>query len=370
MDLIWKAPIIDCSGYSSAARGYLRACLEAGIAIRAVDRSRSTNLYGKGIDQPLLDLYARLSKTEVASDCPAVQHTVPDVFYKDKISKRPIGYTIFEMCNVPALWVPYCNEMGEIWTGSEYSKQAFQNSGVKVPIHVLHHALDLEKYSPDGSAWKILNRRGFAFLTILDLTPRKAWKELLQAYWTAFTKEDDVCLVMKCYFGGFSEQCRLNVARRISEWKQKLGFGDNASPILLYGGAIPDSSMPSLFRSCDCYVSIGREGFGLTNCEAMACGLPCIGPEVGGTREFMDESNSLLVKHEGDGPIDPEMLSISPNFKGLSWANHSWEHLSEQMVKMVSDSTLRKSLAQKGMATVREKLSFETIGKRIVNLLA
>ena len=362
--------MLDTSGYASAGRSYLRASLAAGLNVHACDRSRSANLYGKGIDQPILDLYERLSGSVVSPDCPAVQHTVPDAFFLDRTSRRPIGYSVFEMCRVPPTWVLYCNMMGEIWTASEYSRQAFLSSGLSVPVHVLPHAIDIDLFSPDSPAWKIENRRRFAFLSILDMTSRKAWHELLRAFWSAFSKDDDVCLVLKCYFGGFSDHDRVAVARRIAGWKRELDLGEGTAPVLLYTHPVDGTSMPSFYRGAgDCYVSIAREGFGLPMAEAMACGLPCIGPEVGGTREFMDESNSLLVKYEGDGPIDPEMLSISPSFEGLRWANHSWEHLAEQMKRMVSDSELRKSLAPKGKATVREKLSFETIGKRMRELL-
>lgn len=369
MELRWLGPLLDCSGYAAAGRGYLRACEAAGIRVQAKDRSRSLNLKDKGMDGPILELYERLSKTPVAPNCPTVQHQVPDAFFKDAKSKRAIGYTIFEMTRIPEVWVAPCNAMDEIWTGSEYSREAFLASGVSVPVHVLPHAIDLEAYSPGGPTWEIENRRSFAFLSVFDFTARKAWKDLLRAYWTAFGPKDDVCLILKVYFGDFSDDARKDIVRRIARHKADLKIGSRA-PILLYGHDIPGSEMPSLYRSADCYVGISREGFGLSYAEAMACGLACIGPEVGGTRQYMDESNSYLAKFSHNKPIDREILSMFPIFEGLEWAEHSWENLSNVMRRAASDDDERKKKADLGLQHVRKTLSYEAVGAEMRNLLS
>lgn len=366
--LRWLGPILDCSGYASAARGYLRACDEAGLSIQARDRSRSLNLKDKGMDGPILELYNRLYKTKVPDDAPAVQHQVPDCLVKDSRSKCPLAYTIFEMTRVPKHWVSYCNQMSAIWTGSEYSKAAFLNTGVKVPVHVLPHALDMETYSPAGERWNVSNRRKFAFLSVFDFTARKAWQDLLRAYWYAFKNGDDVCLMLKVYYGDFSDASRADIVRRIAAYRNELKITDCA-PILLYGYDVPAGAMPALYRSADCYVGVSREGFGLAYAEAMACGLCCIGPEVGGTRQYMRPENSLLVKYLGDEPISQEMVASNPSFEGLSWARHSWEDLAAKMRLVVENEGLRKSLAKKGEESVRTELTFKAIGNRINALL-
>lgn len=367
--LVWNSPILDMSGYSSAARGYLTACEAAGISVRARDRSRSLNLKGKGIDQPILDMYERLYKTNVPADCPSVQHTVPPVFHEDRRTKLKIGYTIFELDGIPKEWVAPCNRMDVLWTGSEYSRKSFLNSGVTVPIKVLPHAIDIDAYGPDGPKWAISNRRGFAFLSVMDMHDRKAWKETLRAYWTAFKPSDDVCFILKAYFGSFSDEARKDLIKKILAYRESLGL-TNTPPILLYGHDVPGGAMPALYRAADCYVGISREGFGLSYSEAMACGLACIGPEVGGTRCYMTPENSFLVKHVGDEPVSQEMLKMEPSFAGLKWATHSWEHLSETMRLVVYNKDARQERARKGMSAIRKELSFKAIGSRIAALLS
>lgn len=369
MYLRYLAPLLDASGYASASRGYVISCDRIGIKIQCRDRSRSINLFGKGIDQPILDMYERLSKTEVPHDCPTVQHTVADQFYVDKRSSRSIGFTIFEMPRVPSSWVEPCNKMHEIWTGSEYSAEAFKNSGVTVPISVLPHAIDVDAFDK-AEPWQIKNRRGFAFLSIMDLTDRKCWRELLRAYWTAFDNKDDVCLIFKAFFGSFNDSARGDIIRRIATYRESLGFSSDRAPILLYGHDVGNSDMPGLYKAADCYVGISREGFGLSFAESMAAGIACIGPEVGGTRNFMNEDNSFLVKYAGDKPISEEMVRLNPIFEGLTWATHSWEDLAAKMRLVVSDADLRKEKAYKGKKYLKEYLTYEHIGRRISSLLS
>ena len=368
MEIRWLAPILDCSGYASAARGYLRACESVGVRVRAQDRSRSENLKGMGMDDDIVSMYKRLSSTTVAHDCPSVQHQVPTCFVRDRRASAQIGYTIFEMTKIPRDWVKPCCDMDVIWTGSEYSRQAFLSSGVTSPIEVLPHAIDLESYSPYGDAWDISNRRSFAFLSVFDFTPRKAWKDLLRAYWTAFKSADDVCLILKVFFGDFSKASQTDIFRKILNYKSELGMSDTA-PILVYGHDVPNKDMPSLYRSADCYVGVSREGFGLSYAEAMACGLLTIGPEVGGNRQYMTEDNSYLVDYLGDEPVDEELFKMFPTFEGLSWSRHSWESLSLNMRRAAEDDDLRDRTKKLGRESIERDLSYSKVGKRIVELV-
>jgi len=191
---------------------------------------------------------------------------------------------------------------------------------------------------------------------------------LLRAYWEAFTSSDDVCLILKVYFGNFTDEATKSILRRISSFKEECRV-NNTPRILVYGHDVPQHQMSGLCRTADCYVGTSREGFGITYAEAMACGIACIGPEVGGTRQFMTEENSFLVKYLGDEGVGPETKKMYPSFSGLRWAKHSWEHLSALMRQVVYDGKERQRRALLGMEDVRKDLSPETIGATMTRLL-
>jgi len=368
LEIRWKGPLLDCSGYAAAGRGYLLAAEAAGIKIRAFDKSRSINLYNKGMDEDILTTYKRLRDTPVSEDCPSVQHQVPDQFYLDYKTRKSIGYTIFEMTNVPRPWISGCNLVEEIWTGSAYSKTAFMASGYKRPIHVLPHAIDLSKFNDKAEPWPVKNKAGFNFISVFDFTERKSWRDLLRAYWNAFKPDEDVCLILKVYFGNFSNEATQNILDRISAFKEECK-APRTPRMLVYGHDVPQNQMPGLYRSADCYVSISREGFGIPYAEAMACGLACIGPEVGGTREFMTKDNSYLVNYMKDEKVGPETSKMYPDFSNLRWSVHSWEHLSSLMRQVVYGQEDRLRRAKKGMEDVSRGLSPKAIGSRMAKLL-
>jgi len=271
------------------------------------------------------------------------------------------------MTNIPQKWVKPCNEMSEIWTGSEYSKKSFESSGVKVPIHILNHAIDVDLFA-NAEPWKIKNKRAFNFISVFDFSSRKNPWDLLRAYWTTFDDKDDVCLILKVFFGDFSDSSRADIIRRICNYRKSLKL-QNRAPILIYGYEINGNNLPGLYRCADCYVGVSREGFGLTMAESMAAGLACIGPEVGGNREFMTPENSFLVKYLEDEPIAKEAVALDPDFEGLMWAKYSWEHLAEQMKLVVNNEKLRKEVALKGQEFVKKHLNYRAIGNRILELL-
>jgi glycosyltransferase involved in cell wall biosynthesis len=365
--MYWEGPLLDCSGYAAAGRGYVWALDKAGVVVRAVDKSRSVNLRGKGIDKSVKEMYSRLFANKVGDGCPLVQHQVPDVIRPRQGRFPNVVYTIFEMRTVPPAWVDCVKAFDLMLTGSGYSKAAFVNTGVpEEMISVVPHVIDTDFYKPDGPKWAISNLRGYNFVALFDFTPRKGWRDLLSAYWNAFSSADDVSLTLKVYYGTMDVAGMRRIAERIEALKVEQGRG-KTPPVLLYGYDISALDMPAFYRSFDCFVQVSREGFGLPFAEAMACGLLTIGPEVGGNREYMDSSNSLLVKCTGWAKLDQETVLANAGFDGIEWPMYSANHLAHLMRRAYEDRFQGKVLASAGMESVRQLLSWERIAAMIVD---
>lgn len=367
-ELRWRGPC-DMSGYGMACIGYAIGLTQGGIRLRLVDKSMSINLAGKGMDDYIRTQLQQLQEVPITKSAPTVQHQVADKMQRSKVSDLNIGYTIFEMTTVPQHWVTPCNEMDQIWTGSEYSRQAFIKSGVvESKVHVVPHILDIDRFSSRVEPIHIPNKASFNFVSVFDFQERKAWRELLTAYTRTFTPKDDVCLWLKCYQNSFEKEDQIALVAKIYQFVYDLGI-TNPPRIEICPFDLSFGIMSRFYNAFDCYVSISREGFGLPYAEAAACGLVVIGPEVGGVREFLTEENSFLVKYEGDRAISPEMLRINPSFTNLSWAIHSVEHLGELFRYVYENPEEARRKAKLCQKNVQERLHYSTITEIIKGLL-
>ena len=134
---------------------------------------------------------------------------------------------------------------------------------------------------------------------------RKNIPALLDSYCQAFTKDDDVCLVLKTKSFKRSD----GIYHMQKNPKGRKGFevilgdifkviykkyGKNMPEIELLNGHVENVS--SIYNACDCHVTTtGAEGFGLPLAESMACGLLSIAPRYSGQLDFMNDDNSLLA---------------------------------------------------------------------------
>lgn len=86
-------------------------------------------------------------------------------------------------------------------------------------------------------------------------------------------------------------------------------------------GHVPDAALPDLYRAADVFaLPSSGEGFGIVFLEAMACGTPAIGLDVGGAGEALSEHGTavrpedfpdrLVALLDADRP-NPERLSAS-----------------------------------------------------------
>jgi glycosyltransferase involved in cell wall biosynthesis len=226
---------------------------------------------------------------------------------------------MLEVDGLPADWVETCNVMDEIWTPSRWGAETFAAAGVDRPIHVMPLGYDPARFHPHLPAHRVPDR--FTFLSVFEWGERKAPEALLRAYGAAFTRRDDVLLILRVNnFDG-----TVDVARQIAE----LRLPTDAAPVaLLYNQHLDAASLGSLYCSADCFVLPTRgEGWGLPILEAMACGVPAIATDWSAQTEFF---------HAGVGyPLRTRALIAAeakcPYYAGWRWADPDGEHLAELM---------------------------------------
>lgn len=115
---------------------------------------------------------------------------------------------------------------------------------------------------------------------------------------------------------------------------------------------VSDEDLLKLYNTSDIFVlpsivdSQGNtEGLGVVLLEAMACGLPVIGSNVGGIPDIIENMETgLLVPQKNE------------------------HELYKSIINLISDKNLRKKLAENGYLKVKENFSWEKISEKYIKI--
>jgi len=215
----------------------------------------------------------------------------------------------WEYGTLPIAWVPPLRDhVDEIWAPSNYVKRVYERSGIPAEkIHVIPWGVEPDVYHPGAPPLLVPTSRRFSFLFVGGTIPRKGFDLVLDGYLSEFTKDDDVCLVVKDVgtstfyrYGNLREQVLQAIA-------------DDSTPDIVYVERnMTEGQLASLYSACDCLVAPYRgEGFGLPILEAMACGLPAIVPVGGASDDFVtDATGYLLPAHQVECQHDWRLCGV------------------------------------------------------------
>ena len=308
-------------------------------------------------------------------DCPPEGRTLvanlPADTPKDHIYKRIrernegfekyVGYTMFEMADLPKGWVEGCSCMDEIWVPSIFNLETFSNAGVpSEKMKLVPLGVDDKLYQPDSVVpMQIPGLKGFNFLSIFQWTKRKGWDILLKAYLKTFTQQEDVALVIRSYHSASHE-----VESKVRDYITSLGYEISKIPrISVISAPIASAHMPNLYKACQAFVLPTRgEGWGLPYMEAMTMGMPVIGTRFSAHLEFMNDKNSYLIDNLGTELVDDEQIADSELYRGTSWAMPSLEHTAELMRHVYENYSEAK---EKGVLARKDILANWTVENQV-----
>lgn len=234
----------------------------------------------------------------------------------------PFIFTICDLCHI------YCPEMSSqlihlyyatvmkracrratsILTISEFTRaQIVEWAGVS-PEKVCNVGCGVDPaYGPEGDFY------GLSFPYLLSVSNRKRHKNevrLVQAFAKAGLGAD-----MHLVFTGHPTTELADCVER-----------HHLNPLVHFTGMVPEEKLPSLYRGAEALVFPSLyEGFGLPLLEAMACGIP-----------VMTANTTALPEVAGGAALLVDPTSV--------------EQIAEAMGRIVSDTTLRQQLRDKGIA--------------------
>jgi glycosyltransferase involved in cell wall biosynthesis len=166
-------------------------------------------------------------------------------------------------------------------------------------VEVLHNGVDINRFSPlTGVKGEMREKLGISedapvVLTVRRLVYKNGIDTLIESAKNAVKKNPKLVFITVGRGPDFEE---------VREKIRQLGMQKN----FRLTGFVSDEELPLYYNAADFFVlpSKSGEGLPLVALEAMACGLPVIATNVGGTSEVMNEDYGKLVP-----PNSPDSLA-------------------------------------------------------------
>lgn len=275
---------------------------------------------------------------EISEDGMRVFHGIP----YPSIHGAGILYTMFELYPAIIEWGEIMNGAKHIFTGSEWSARCLGAVTTR-EVHPVGHGVDVKRY-PRKRDWD-----KFRFGCWAEHVPRKFIPQLIEAFEEEFKDDEDVELLVKTW----------SVNKNVS-----LLFRGTRRTTFVHGRV---DDMGKLYSRIDSYVLPSLEGWGLTQAEAIACGIKPIVLGFGGVVDFCDNDNAILVR-----PTLPRKVGYDPRFEYVKpymrWVLPEKDDLKKKLrlVKEAGGFFLDDGTVER----FREKWSWKNVARNLVEVVS
>jgi glycosyltransferase involved in cell wall biosynthesis len=355
----WVGPVYDPSGYAAEVREMTMALARQGVTPTLRAAANHSAAFRSTLSEVEKDQLDRLLAQSYSPDGITVTHLPPQYLEPITASRYNVGRTMFETTGLSPEAVRRCNAMDELWIPSNFNIETFRQAGVRTRMFPIAGGIDTTRFHPDNPPLGIPDARSTVFLSINVWRMGKGWKQLVRAWATAFSAQDDVSLVFRSYVPGTTEtDSGPLINRDIDDYLLSLGMRrSDIAPIIVLGKQIPLEDLPRLYTSAQVYVTPSRgEGWGYPFMEAMASGLITIGTRWSGNLMFMNDSNSLLCDVKRLIPVGDHYVAGD---EIQQWALPSWEHLAQLLRRPVDSPEVCRGLVQQAIGDMRTLWTWE-----------
>lgn len=286
---------------------------------------------------------------------------------------RVIPYCAFEGHQLSQPCAQLCNgpAFESIWVVSDFVRNAFILSGVEPSrVHTVEPLLCGGPYPMpaleqlvEASEKRTQNNEPFRFGVMGTWHSRKGFHQLLEAYWSEFSRDENVELLIRTSnFGRHrtikefqeavtEEMKQIAASLGHPNWPEKKTL---AKVKLLTGTALTDAEVIEWIASLDCYVNPSYgEGLGIPQHWAKACNLPLVTSDYGAVGELCDQLGGDVVFQSQAVPVNPEVSRISFMFdRQTLWGGYQTEDLATSMRMAYQEG--RRSYVHPSAVQVRE----------------
>ena len=272
-----------------------------------------------------------------------------------------IGYPIFELDRFNEIEMHHLSSLDHIFVCSHWAKNIVEenfNRHSCPPVSVIPLGVDRSIFS------ETLNvTEKTIFLNIGKWEIRKGHDILIEAFNSAFSKEDNVELWMMCSNPFFSPEENL-------KWESLYKSSKLGDKIKLIPRKETQKEVYSIMASADCGVFPSRaEGWNLELLEMMSCGKSVIATDYSAHTEFCNRKNCKLIHID-----ELEEANDGIWFKGQGkWAsinNNAMGQLIEHMQSIHCSKKSGNEVSNKAGIETAKHFSWKNTAKRIINAIS
>lgn len=257
---------------------YLKGHIQEDIKIDSPDRFMS--LVAAYLD-PIYDM--QLSYTALRNFCN----------YFVRGNKNRFGIWNYETTVLPTGFAKFYGCVDKVLPSSNFSKKVFTDNGMPEDKQVMvPHGIHLDRFQNLGK-YPLKTKKKYKILcNIAQPHMRKNIPGLLKAWGKAFTKNDDVCLVLKISRKSPNPSFDINFNEIYADFNGKF---KNHAEIEVVDTFITD--IETLYNACDVVWTMSHaECFWMPGLEAFAANKIVVAPRYGGQLDYMNDENSILIE--------------------------------------------------------------------------
>lgn len=265
---------------------------------------------------------------------------------------RIVPYCAFEGDKVSSLCAQLCNgpAFAEVWVVSDFVRRSLLAGGVAPErVRTVTPLLCGGPYSMPAldaiaEARQRRSEQGepFRFGVMGTWHSRKGFHQLVRAYWSRFSRSDEVELVVRT--SNFGRRRTIKefegfVTGQLREIAEEMGHKNwpdartTARIKLLTGTALTDVEVVEWISSLDCYVNPSYgEGLGIPQHWAKACDVPIVTSDWGAVGDLCLFTGGDFVFESKLMPVDPEIPKVSLMFdRRTQWGGYETAQLAHAM---------------------------------------
>ena len=370
MKVLYIGHYKEGTGWSNAAINYILALDSIGVDVVCRNIKLTNNQVA--IPHRILELEHKTIKN--VDYC--IQHVLPHHLVGTKKFKKNIAYFVNESYPIKnIMWFETLKLMDEIWVPNQTNKDDILNCDNTLKVRVIPHTFDLERYN---YTYEKLNFHSynskFKFYTIADINDRKNLNTILRCFFSEFSNDEPVCLVLKLKKYGLSSAELINIVKKESDYikKNMRLFNDinSYAQEIIITEDMDNNKIYQLHSSCDCFINPSHgEGWSIPSFEAMCFGKTPICSKEGGPALFIPNDNKNC------GTLVDGIYGIcdhsDPAFPELFSGNQHWFIPSDLEIKKAMRYYFenKDNIDRKDGLKIAESYSFTNIGNLIKDSL-